>query len=54
MPPIAPYYGAPAATQLMQLFKDHTSIAGQVVGAAKTKDDTKLKDADRRWHQNAE
>lgn len=51
---IAPYYGAAAGTRLTQLLKDHISIAGEVVTAAKAKDDAKLKDADRRWHQNAE
>lgn len=51
---IAPYYGAAAGAGLTDLLKDHISIAGEVVGAAKAKDDAKLKDADARWHRNAE
>ncbi|MGH7466085.1 MAG: hypothetical protein ACREK1_12965 [Longimicrobiales bacterium] len=44
----------PAGGQLTQLLKEHISIAGEVVGAAKAKDSAKLQDADRRWHRNAE
>ena len=51
---IAPYYGAAAGAGLTELLKEHISIAGEVVGAAKAKDDGKLKDADARWHRNAE
>jgi hypothetical protein len=51
---IAPYYGAAAGAGLTDLLKEHISIAGEVVGAAKAKDDVKLKDADARWHRNAE
>lgn len=51
---IAPYYGAPAGAQLTELLKEHISIAGEVVGAAKARDDAKLKDADARWHRNAD
>jgi hypothetical protein len=51
---IVPFYGAPAGAQLTQLLKDHIRIAGEVVAAAKASDDPKLRDANRRWHQNAE
>jgi hypothetical protein len=51
---ITPYYGAPAGARLTELLKEHISIAGEVVAAAKAKDDAKLKDADGRWHKNAE
>ena len=51
---IAPYYGSAAGTGLTDLLKEHISIAGEVVGAAKSKDDAKLQDADGRWHRNAE
>ena len=51
---IAPYFGAAAGERLTELLKEHISVAGEVVGAAKAKDDAKLKDADARWHRNAE
>ena len=51
---IAPYYGAAAGAGLTELLREHISIAGEVVGAAKAQDDAKLKDADARWHRNAE
>ncbi|HSL68901.1 MAG TPA: hypothetical protein VK864_01600, partial [Longimicrobiales bacterium] len=49
-----PYYGAPAGARLTELLKEHISIAGELVAAAKANDSAKLKDADGRWHQNAE
>jgi nuclear transport factor 2 (NTF2) superfamily protein len=51
---IAPYYGAAAGTRLTALLKEHISIAGELVAAAKAKDDAKVRDADARWHRNAE
>src|SRR5688500_2164954 len=50
---MAPYYGQEAGTRLTQLLKDHISIAGEVVTAAKTNNQAALGDADRRWHSNA-
>jgi hypothetical protein len=51
---IAPYYGGPAGARLTALLKEHISIAGELVGAAKARDDAKVKGADARWHRNAE
>lgn len=50
---IVPYYGAAAGNQLAALLKDHILIAVDLVAAAKANDQTKLQDADRRWHSNA-
>jgi hypothetical protein len=50
---LVPYYGQEAGARLTQLLKDHISIAGEVVAAAKAKDTAKLTDADQRWHTNA-
>ena len=50
---IVPFYGSEAGTKLTDLLKQHISIAVDLVAAAKAKDNTKLGDADKRWHDNA-
>lgn len=50
---IVPYYGAAAGQRLTDLLKDHILIAVDLVAAAKANDQTKLRDADQRWHANA-
>jgi hypothetical protein len=50
---IVPYYGQAAGTKLSGLLRDHILIAVDLVAAAKANDQTKLGDADRRWHANA-
>jgi hypothetical protein len=50
---VAAYYGSAAGTKLTDLLKQHILIAVDVVAAAKANDQTKLADADTRWHNNA-
>jgi hypothetical protein len=51
---IGQFYGADAGNALTVLLKDHISLAGEVVTAAKAGNQEKLRDADARWHKNAE
>lgn len=50
---MAPYYGPQAGAKLSELLKGHILIAVDLVAAAKGGDDSRFKDADRRWHENA-
>jgi uncharacterized membrane protein (UPF0136 family) len=51
---IAVYYGEAAGTQLTALLKQHITIAVDLVSATKTNDQTKFKDANTRWQENAD
>jgi hypothetical protein len=51
---LIPYYGKGAADILTNLLKEHISIAAEVVKAAIDNSKEKLKNADLRWHENAE
>lgn len=50
---IVPYYGAEAGSKLTSLLKEHIQIAVELVAAAKAGEQAKTKEADARWHQNA-
>jgi hypothetical protein len=51
---IAPFYGVEAGKKITELLKAHILIAVDVVGAAKSGDQAKLKEADQEWHDNAD
>lgn len=50
---IVPFYGAAAGKSLTDLLKQHIMIAVDLVGAAKSGDQTKFKAADEKWSKNA-
>jgi hypothetical protein len=50
----APYYGKETAAKLAALLRQHILVAADVVDAAKIGDDARFREADKRWHDNAE
>jgi len=50
---IKPFYGDQAGEQLTSLLKDHILTAADLLTAAKSGNNTKFKDANTRWYENA-
>lgn len=51
---IKPYYGEEAGNKLSKLLREHISIAGQVVDAAKSNNKADLDKYNKSWHKNAD
>ena len=51
---VAVYYGQATGTKLTALLKEHISIAGDLIRAAKAGDQPSQQRADAAWHRNAE
>lgn len=51
---VGEFYGADAGNAFTVLLKDHITLAAEVVAAAKAGNQEKLREADARWHKNAE
>lgn len=51
---IKPYYGNDAGVKLTQLLRSHITIAADLLKAAKSGDQAGLKDASKRWSDNAD
>lgn len=51
---IKPYYGEAAGNKLAELLRDHILLAGKVVGAAKSGNQTDLKKYNKEWYRNAD
>lgn len=51
---IKPYYGEDAGNKLTALLKDHISIAGKLVGAAKNRDQVNFNKFNIEWYKNAD
>jgi hypothetical protein len=50
---VVPFYGEAAGTALTDLLKQHILVAVELIDAAKTGNQEKFADADRRWARNA-
>jgi hypothetical protein len=51
---IVPFYGKDAGTKLTDLLKQHIMVATEVVAAAKSGDQKKFAEADKKWIANAD
>ncbi len=51
---VKPFYGKAAGDELTRQLRQHIVIAADLVAAAKAGDETKLSDAQARWHENAD
>lgn len=51
---IKPYYGEEAGNKLSKLLREHITIAGQVVDAAKSNNKADLDKYNKLWHKNAD
>lgn len=51
---LIPYYGKSVGQSVANLLKEHIKLAAEVVKEAKAQNDKALKDADARWHKNAD
>ncbi len=51
---IKPYYGEEAGNKLSKLLREHISVAGQVVDAAKSKNKADLDKYNKSWYKNAD
>ncbi len=50
---IVPFYGQAAGNKLAELLQEHIKIAVELVDAAKTGDQNRFAEADKRWTENA-
>ena len=50
---LVPYYGTETGTKLTTLLKQHSTLVGEMIGAVRAKDQTKLHAAENRWTTNA-
>ena len=51
---VAEYYGKEAGDKLTNMLNEHILIAVDLIEAAKSHDDSKFQEADRKWDRNAE
>ncbi len=51
---IVPFYGKDAGNKLTDLLKQHIMVATEVVAAAKSGDQKKFAEADKKWVANAD